>query len=189
MIVLGASAYPAPLPVGCVPIAMQTVHEVEALNYSEHLIVEHNRGNWFLHCGRYATQQGGCIPCFLHKAGVFDFCPWHPEDDPQHYRSGFQILHLVGKIQSPDEVNVMGYIDEFPPQCPLIFSMYSRTSTIKKSNIEFALSKYHFSFPPMEEVGPISVNQIANLYYVPSSVESFLTVSLNISLSELLAPD
>ena len=66
-------------------------------------------------------QKGGCIPCFLHKAGVFDFCPWHPEDDPEHHRSGFQILHLVGKIQSSNEVNVMGYIDEFPLQCQLLF--------------------------------------------------------------------
>ena len=121
IVVLGASAYSDPLPVGCVPIAMQSVHEVEALSYSEQLIVEHNRGNWFLHCGRYATQQGGCIPCFLHKAGVFDFCPWHPEDDPEHHRSGCQILHLVGKIQPSNEVNVMGYIDEFPLQCQLLF--------------------------------------------------------------------
>ena len=123
VIVLGASAYPAPLPVGCVPIAMQAIQEVETLNYSEHLIVEHNRGNWFLHCGRYVTQQGGCIPCFFYKAGVLDFCPWHPEDDPEHYRSGFQVLHLVGKIQPSGEINVMGHIDEFPLQCQLIFSM------------------------------------------------------------------
>ena len=123
IIVLGASAYPAPLLVGCVPIAMQTIQEAETLNYSEQLIVEHDRGNWFLHCGRYVTQQGGCIPCFLYKTGVLDFCPWHPENDPEHYHSGFQVLHLVGKIQRSGEINVMGRIDECPLQCQLIFSM------------------------------------------------------------------
>ncbi len=74
----------------CVPIAMQSFHEVEALSFSEQLIVEHNRGSWFLHCGRYVTQQGGCIPCFLHKAGVFDFRPWRPEEDPDNCRADFK---------------------------------------------------------------------------------------------------
>ena len=121
VIVLGASAYPTPLLVGCVPIAMQICHEAETLNYSEQLIVEHDRGDWFLHCGRYVTQQGGCTTCFLCKTGVLDFCPWHPENDPGHYQSSHQVLHLVGKIQPSGEINVMGRIDECPLQCQLIF--------------------------------------------------------------------
>ena len=78
MVVLGVSAYSDSLSVGCVPIAMQFFREVEALSFSAQLIVEHDRGKWFLHCGNYVTQQGGCIPCFLRKLGVFEFCPWHP---------------------------------------------------------------------------------------------------------------
>ena len=74
MVVLGASAYSDPLDLGCVPIAMQSFVEVEALSFSDQLIIEHDRGSWFLHCGNYVAQQGGCIPCFLHKLGVFGFC-------------------------------------------------------------------------------------------------------------------
>ena len=70
MVVLGASAYSDPLSVGCVPIAMQFFREVEALSFSDQLIVEHDRGKWFLHCGHYVTQQGECIPCFLQKLGL-----------------------------------------------------------------------------------------------------------------------
>ena len=126
IVILGASAYPDPLSFGCVPIAMQSFHEVEALSFSEQLIVEHNRGSWYLHCGRYVTQQGGCIPCFLCKAGVFDFCPWHPAEDPDNRCSGYQVLHLVGKKQTGNEVNVLGYIDEFLLQCQLLlFHVFS----------------------------------------------------------------
>ena len=126
IVILGASAYPDPLSVGCVPIAMQTFHEAEALSVSEQLIVEFNRGIWYLHCGRYVTQQGGCIPCFLCKAGVFDFCPWHPAEDPDNHCSGYQVLHLVGRKQTGNEVNVLGYIDEFPLQCQmLMFHVFS----------------------------------------------------------------
>ena len=126
IVVLGASAYPDPLSFGCVPIAMQSFREVEALSFSEQLIVEHDRGSWYLHCGTYVTQQGGCIPCFLHKVGVFDFCPWHSEENPDNRCSGHQVLHLVGKKQAGNEVNVMGYIDEFPLQCQLLlFHVFS----------------------------------------------------------------
>ena len=126
IVILGASAYPDPLSVGCVPIAMQSFHEVEALSFSEQLVVEHDRGSWYLHCGRYVTQQGGCIPCFLCKAGVFDFCPWHLTEDPDNRCSGYQVLHLVGKKHTGNEVNVLGYIDEFPLQCQLLmFHVFS----------------------------------------------------------------
>ena len=120
IVVLGASAYPNPLSVGCVPIVMQSFHEVEALSFSEQLIVEHDRGSWFLHCGRYVTQQGGCIPCFLCKLGVFDFCPWHLTEDHDNRCSGYQVLHLVGKKHTGNEINVLGYIDEFPLKCQLL---------------------------------------------------------------------
>ena len=120
MVVLGASAYSDPLCVGCVPIAMQSSREVDALSYSDHLIVEHDRGNWFLHCGHHVTQQGGCIPCFLQKLGVFEFCPRHPTQDSSNLCSKHHVLHLVGKKQTETEINVMGYIDEFPLQCQLL---------------------------------------------------------------------
>ena len=74
-------------------------------------------------CGKYVAQQGGCVTCYLHKLGVTDFCPWHQEDDPEYYRSNHQILHLVGKIQ-PGEINVMGYIDEFPKHSESLFFLY-----------------------------------------------------------------
>ena len=120
MVVLGASAYSDPLSVGCVPIAMQFFREVEALSFSDQLIVEHDRGKWFLHCGNYVTQQGGCIPCFLQKLDVFEFCPWHPAQDSNNHCSEHQVLHLVGRKQTDNEVNVMGYIDNFPLQCQLL---------------------------------------------------------------------
>ena len=126
IVVLGASAYADPLNFGCVPIAMQSFVEVEALSFSDQLIVEHDRGSWFLHCGNYVTQQGGCIPCFLYKLGVFGFCPWHSEQNPSNHCSGHQVLHLVGKKLAGNEVNVMGYIDEFPLQCQLLlFHVFS----------------------------------------------------------------
>ena len=99
---------------------MQFSREVEALSFSDQLIVEHDRGKWFLHCGHYVTQQGGCIPCFLQKLGVFEFCPWHPTQDSSNHCSEHQVLHLVGKKQAENEVNVMGYIDKFPLQCQLL---------------------------------------------------------------------
>ena len=126
IVVLGATAYSDPLSVGCVPFAMQSFSEVEALSFSDQLIVEHDRGKWFLHCGNYVTQQGGCTPCFLHKLGVFGFCPWHSEQNSSNHCSGHQVLHLVGKKLAENEVNVMGYIDEFPLQCQLLlFHVFS----------------------------------------------------------------
>ncbi len=120
--VLGATtAYPEPLSLGSVPIAVQTIQRAGVFNYAEQLIAEHERGEWYIHCGRYVAQQGGCVTCYLHKVGVVDFCPWHQEDDPDYYRSNHQILHLAGKIQPSGEINVMGYMDEFPLQCQLLF--------------------------------------------------------------------
>ena len=154
IIVLGASAYPDPLQVGCVPIVMQSSQEVEALSFSDHLVVEHNRGQWFLHCGRYATQQGGCISCFLHRVGVFDFCPWHLETDSEQYRSGCQILHLVGKIQPSNEINVKWVmLTNFHCSANCSFFMFYRTRTNKNSNIVFALSKCLFCVLLTEKVG------------------------------------
>ena len=105
--ILGARTYPEPLSVCRVPIVMQTIQKASALNYSEQLIAV-----------RGATRR----MCYLlHKVGVADFCPWHQEDDPDHFRSNHQILHLVGKIQPSGEINVMGYIDEIPLHWHILF--------------------------------------------------------------------
>ena len=114
---LGATAYPEPLPLGSVPIAMQTIQRAGVLNYAEQFIAEHERGEWYLHCGRYIAQQGGCVTCYLHKVGVVEFCPWRQEDDPDYYRGNHQIF---GKIQPSGEIDVMGYMDDFPLQCQLL---------------------------------------------------------------------
>ena len=126
------------------------LHNAGVLNYSEQLIVEHERGDWYLHCGRYVAQQGGCVTCFLHKTGVLDFCPWHQDDDPDHFRSNHQILHLVGKVQPSGEINVMGYIDEFPLQCQLLFSTPSRIPSVPRCSSVFAPLTYRFCSPFLE---------------------------------------
>ena len=110
--ILGASANKESLSIGSTAFPMQTIRSASSLNYADQFIAEHRHGSWCMHCGPYIGQQGGCLTCFLQRLRVIDFCPWHQDDDPEFYCSHHQGLHLVGRLESVDEVNFVGYIDE-----------------------------------------------------------------------------